>query len=113
MQRKVVIVAALLFATLLSTKSYAGGYQRWNIYYSDATFTTPVGKKFFPSNEGCDPPYDDVQLTGTQTVYHYSQSRDVCGTQGGSVFCWVNLTAVSCPSGLDWVDDWWSLGLDW
>jgi hypothetical protein len=113
MSRMIVIVAALLFATLLSTNTYAGGYQRWNIYYSDATFTVPVGKKFFPSNEGCDPPYDDVHSTGTETIYHYQQPRDICGTVGEGAYCRVDGVLVSCPSGMDWSADWWSLGMDW
>ena len=112
MTRKFLIAAALLFATLLPTKSDAGGYQRYIIYYSDSSFSTPVGKKFYPSSEGCDAPYDEYHQTGSVTTNVYHQTRDICGTQGGGVTCTVNGTPVSCP-GLDWVDDWWSLGSEW
>ncbi|HEX2060396.1 MAG TPA: hypothetical protein VHK90_06620 [Thermoanaerobaculia bacterium] len=113
MTRKLLIALVLLFATLLPTVSDAGGYQRYVIYYSDSTFTTPVGKKFYPSTEGCDAPYDSFHSTGSVTSYVYTQFRDVCGTQGGSVLCNVDGTYVSCPSGMDWVSDWWSLGDEW
>ena len=113
MTRKLMIAAILLFATLLPATAGAGGYQRYLIYYSDSTFTTPVGKTFYPSSEGCDPPYDAYHTTGTVTVYVYRQYRDICGTVGGGVTCTDNGTNVSCPSGMDWVEDWNSLGDEW
>ncbi|HEU4887241.1 MAG TPA: hypothetical protein VFV49_05095 [Thermoanaerobaculia bacterium] len=113
MNRKIMIAAVLLFASLFATTSDAGGYQRWVIYYSDSTFSTPVGKKFQPSSEQCDPPYDVLHQTGSTTIYRYVQVRDVCGTIGEGATCDINGTYVSCPAGLDWVEDWGALGQDW
>jgi hypothetical protein len=60
MSRKITITLVLLFTTLFSTTSYGAGYQKYFIYYSDSTFTTPVGKRFMASTEECDPPYDNT-----------------------------------------------------
>jgi hypothetical protein len=46
------------------------------------------------------------------TNYVYLQTRDICGTQSVLASCQVNGTYVPCP-GIDWVEDWWSLGDDW
>ena len=113
MARKLVIAIVLLVLTLLSTTSFAGGYQRYVIYYSDSTFNTPVGKKFYPSFEECDPPYDIYHETGSTTLYIYRQTRDICGTQGVSASCAIGNTYVSCPSGLNWQEDWESFGTEW
>jgi len=110
--RKLAIAVVLLFVSFLPTTSKAGGQQHYVVYYSDSTFTTPVGKKFIPSTEGCDAPYDEYHETGTETVYIYRQLRDVCGSQGGIVYCTSNGSQVTCPSNV-WPDDWWSLGEDW
>jgi hypothetical protein len=114
MKRKTAVaLLVLLLASLAPTPADAGGYQRYVMYYSDSSFTTPVGKKFYPSSEGCDPPYDSFHQTGSVTVYEYVQFRDVCGTEGGGATCKDNGTNVTCPGGLDWVEDWWSLGDEW
>jgi len=111
--KRLVIMAVIFIASLMPTTSNAGGYQRYIIYYSDSTFSTPVGKVFYPSSEPCDPPYDSYHATGSVTTYVYRQVRDICGTTGAGATCSVDGTSVSCPSGMDWVEDWWSLGDEW
>lgn len=115
MKRNIMIAAVLLFASLFAITSDAGQYQHWVIYYSDSSFTTPVGKKFQPNDEFCDAPYDYLHQTGSITIYRYVQTRYECGEQSAWTSCDVNGTFVTCPSRLasEWANDWWSLGEDW
>jgi hypothetical protein len=109
MKRKIMIAAVLLFASLAATISYAFGTQKYIIYYAESSFSTPVGKKFIPSGDDCNEPYDTLHSTGSVTSYVYTQYRSSCG--GGSAWatCQVNGTTISCPP-TSWVEDWWSLG---
>lgn len=113
MKRKFLIAAVLLFANFFATTSEAGVHQHWVIYYSDSTFSTPVGKKFQPSNEFCDSPYDVLHQTGTTTIYRYIHLRDECGQESYTETCDVNGSYLNCPSGLDWEQDWAALGQGW
>lgn len=93
--RRIAIVLVVVSLLTFAVAAYAGFFSRHVYYFSDATFTTVVGQRYYPDADDECP--DDYWQTGTVTNYRATYSWDDCDTVFVSAVCVSNGSYVTCP----------------